>query len=383
MSLTKETRTLLRTAFRPHAPIEDPGSFIGRAEELDRVKDALESPGLQVVVFGERGCGKTSLTNVGTANKQRLQIFCEEGSNFSGICKDIALSFQRDHPGSIRYNATTGELRTESVTLDVNNLSGNDLRAILPRDETLFIVLDELDRIRDKATVTRLAELVKNVSTYQTNLTFVFVGVSENADDLLVGHASNFRNLRQVSLGRMENNELRQILDRGAQILGLEFTEATKVRMVELSDRMPFYLHLLATESAKSALERGSNKVTPEDLRRGSAAAAEDSVLSLREAYEHAILSVKQSAIYRRSIWALAALAGTSHTVAEITTAVNEIAETEGQAAVTPQAVGQALKKLSTQEKGEILETRTMGIYRFHQPLMKGFVRVAREHSDS
>ena len=66
MQITPDQLNLLQTAFRPHSPIEDPNAFFGRDSERTCVLEALSQAGLQVVVYGERGCGKTSLVNVAT-----------------------------------------------------------------------------------------------------------------------------------------------------------------------------------------------------------------------------------------------------------------------------------------------------------------------------
>jgi hypothetical protein len=115
-----------------------------------------------------------------------------------------------------------------------------------------------------------------------------------------------------------------------------------------------------------------------EDLRVGTVKAAKDADQSLRDVYEHAVLSPKGSKIYRRIIWAMAEADSVSLNVGSILSATNAIAVAEGDKPVSPQAVGQALKKLQSEEKRSILESRMTGIVRFREPLMKGYVRVAR-----
>ena len=381
MALSEKTKSLLKQAFRPHTPIEDPDSFVGREKERDQVVEAVEEPGLQVVIFGERGAGKTSLANIGTSGVQRVRVFCERDVTFNTLCQHIALEYQKLVPKRVVYDAQADVLKVEGTVLPLNKLTGNTLRRILPTDGPFCIVLDELDRVTDKAVVAKVAELAKNISTYQNNLTMVLVGVAGTADELLAGHASNFRNLRQVSLDRMTSPELLDIIKRGERVLGLKFSESVRSRIVELSDRFPYYLHLLATGAARAALIRDSVAVQDRDLVAGIKAAATDADQSLRKTYDDAVLSVKRSEIYRQILWGLASLPGASHTVAEIAEAANSIAVQEGGTEVTVQAIGQALKKLVTDERRKILIPRAGGIYSFSNPLMKGFVRLLREQS--
>lgn len=118
--------------------------------------------------------------------------------------------------------------------------------------------------------------------------------------------------------------------------------------------------------------------VTMDDLISGIAVAASDADQSLRDVYNHAILSVKQSEIYRRVIWAMASLDGAANLVRDIANGVNAIATQESAPHVSIQAVGTALVTLKSESKRNILMTRTQGFNSFSNPLMKGFVRLIR-----
>ncbi len=378
MPITSEQRTLLSTAFRPHAPIEEPSSFIGRESELERVRDAITSPGLHVVVYGERGCGKTSLANVATSAVPRLQVFCEENATFATLLRDAALKYQALHPSEVVFDAISDSIRTRGVTLPASALTGNMFLQLLAPGQALCIVFDELDRVQDRGLIASLAELAKNAATYHQNLTLVMVGASETADGLLAGHLSNFRNLRQVPLNRMSPVELGGILSRGEGVLGISFGAAVKTEMIVMSDHMPYYLHLLATNAAKSAMNRDASQVSPQDLRAGAQAAAADVDHTLRETYEFATASEKGSHIYRRLVWAMASMDSVVCNVGSINELANQIAVAEGDRDVTPQALGAAIRRLTSDDKRAIVAQVLAGNYKFKHPLMKGFVRLAR-----
>ena len=54
----------LATIFTPSTPIDQRGLFRGRIEQVLQLTSALVEPGRHVVLYGERGVGKTSLANV-------------------------------------------------------------------------------------------------------------------------------------------------------------------------------------------------------------------------------------------------------------------------------------------------------------------------------
>lgn len=378
MALTPELQHKLTIAFRPHSPIEDPAAFQGRQEERDRVEEAIKTPGLHAIIYGERGAGKTSLANVASTITPRARVFCEKLATMADLFRAILLELKNTAGVEFTFDADTGTLQQGGLSLNVGRMTGNDLRRFLPTQEPLTIVLDELDRIENKKVVEGVAELCKNLSTYQQNVTLVMVGVADTADALLRGHASNIRNLRHVKLGRMTPDELRAILRHGERVVGVTFDQGVERNIIEVSDRFPYYLHLIATNAAKSALERDSALVQAQDYQKALVAAAQDCDEQLRAAYDDAILSVKGSEIYKRIVWSLALENENSITPRGICDRVNAFAVEDGDPEVSVQAVGQALKRLTQARRARIIVNKNPGFFGFSNPLMKGYVRLVR-----
>lgn len=378
MPISPEKFQLLQTVFRPHAAIEDPDSFVGRVEERRRVREAVSTPGLQVVIYGEPGCGKTSLANVATRGFLSLKVFCEADANFARILRDIAMQYQKTDPARLQYNASNDTICVAGITLPVGRMTGNNFLSLLPSDSPLCILLDELDRVVDRAAVGAIAELIKNAATTRPNLTFIMVGVAETANGVLAGHASNYRNIRQIRLGRMPVQELRGILNRGEQLLNITFSEEAAAEMLQLCDGLPYYLHLWAKSAARHALELGSPTVELDDLVKGSREAAADADQQLRTTYDHAILCEKGTRIYKRILWAMANLPEDSNNSAVIANETNKITLDATDSLEKTRAVDKALQRLASEAKGMILLQPIDGVYKFASPLMKGFIRLIR-----
>lgn len=206
----------------------------------------------------------------------------------------------------------------------------------------------------------------------------VMIGVAENAEQLLRGHASNIRNLRQVHLGRMSNDELKYILRRGETVLDLKFDHTVEENILSICDSFPYYLHLVAINAAWSALDRGSKTVELADYNTALRAAAQDCEESLRTAYQTAILSLKNSQIYRQIIWSLAAMENSVATVRDIAVATNKLAESERSPQFSIQSIGQAVARLTGAIKKNVLTSRDKGFYGFSNPLMRAYVRLER-----
>jgi hypothetical protein len=50
--------------FTPGSPVDERGLFSGRSDQIDRIIDAISQKGYHAVLYGDRGVGKTSLSNV-------------------------------------------------------------------------------------------------------------------------------------------------------------------------------------------------------------------------------------------------------------------------------------------------------------------------------
>jgi|GEM_PF-2633119 len=375
--LDKELTQKLYRAFSPHAPIEQPDSFQGRMYERQRVTEAIVAPGLHVIVYGERGSGKTSLANVSTLGYKTIKVFCPEASNFAELCKDILNEFN-EWANTLVFDAEANTVSRSGRSVNLDKLTMNDLTSLLPKDEEICIVLDELDRVEDSEVSKNVAELCKKLSTYQKNITMIMVGVAETADQLLKGHLSNVRNLKQVHLGKMGPEELRAILEHGEKILDLEFEPEVVTRIIDLCDGFPYYLHLIAVNSAKVSMLRSSSKVEMGDFTEALELAAEDCDESLRDVYSTAVLSVKASEVYRQILWAMADIPKRVVTTREIYESYCKIVADEGSRPVSIQAIGASIIKLLTIEKKEVISSKNPGFYGFTNPLMRGYIKMER-----
>lgn len=370
-----EREIILNKAFRPHSPIEEKENFFGRESEQERVVQALHSPGQHVVIYGERGAGKTSLARVSTIGTKRIDVFCESNSTFQKLARDVALQYQKANSAHIKYDASADAIVVAGILHPLANLDGNGLKAILPADATV-IIFDEVDRL-PLETIKGLGEFTKNIATDCNHITLVFVGVGATVGDLLRGHESVFRNIKSVGLGRFEKSEdIKAILDRAGSILGLTFSAPAVTDIITASDRLPFYVQLLGISSARTALIDGSTSVTKANVNRGAEGAAQDAEESLRGLYEAAILS-SRSDVYKFVLWGLASLDG------RLEAAVGQIADSAtkfSSAKITAQMAGAALKKLTTADRQNIVSARVMGpkqtFYSFSHPLMRGYVRL-------
>ena len=210
-------------SFSPSAPIDKKALFAGRASQILEAINAFHQRGQHAVIFGERGVGKTSLSNVlleilgpQVATPACGPINCDQTTTFESlwqtIFKEMPLSSERVSNG---FTTETNSEKGSLADLLPGKPTPDAIRAILQRIDKSVIVIDEVDRINDRSTTTLLADTIKNLSDHSVDSTIVLAGVADSVDTLISEHESVQRALVQIRMPRMSETELFEIVEKG------------------------------------------------------------------------------------------------------------------------------------------------------------------------
>lgn len=269
-------------AFTPTQPKTGRRRLIGREAELRRILQTLQEDRAHVVLYSERGRGKTSLTNMVVEALRRADTMvarhtCEAGTTFNdlmrGLLRDLPSSLLAARVGSDELIPGGGPHGDNDEDGCVAALPPGDLR---PRDivmmpqrlncRNLVCVIDEFDRVMDPSTRIRLADTIKQLSDRDVPLLFVIVGVSENLEQILGQHPSIQRAVLGVHLSLFADRDVAQLITRGGRETGLQFPPATIARITVLARGMPYMAQLLGLRLAQAARERGDDVVLEDDF---------------------------------------------------------------------------------------------------------------------
>ena len=66
----------VNSVFTPHTPVEIGNLFAGRQKQLKQVQESFFSKGSHIIVYGDRGGGKSSLANIVKFVYSSESIFC-------------------------------------------------------------------------------------------------------------------------------------------------------------------------------------------------------------------------------------------------------------------------------------------------------------------
>lgn len=250
----------VHNTFSPGQEIIHPEQFAGRKENISRAIRALCRNGTSLLVYGERGVGKSSFTEMvkliaqgqvelmyryglrslkpkGGFRYQVVSIECDGDVETSedvlqrlltspeGLSKLISgriakveesqketvgvsllkrmFSYSKTHDEKITLEKFSEESIFELFTNVVLAISQN----LLEQNEGLLISIDEFDRVKEK---TKISSLIKTLS--KNKVKFLISGIAENYFDLIDDHASVERQLFQGKIEIKPMNEAEIIM---------------------------------------------------------------------------------------------------------------------------------------------------------------------------
>lgn len=273
-SVRAQALQVLREAFTPTQPKQSVRLFAGRRRELKRIISAIEEWKAHVVIFGERGYGKSSLANVVVeiARQGGITVLtCSCASEitfeemFRGFLREIPLPY-RGIPG--RGEGSFARQGNFASLLPEGSFGAMELTDALRHltDRHVIFRIDEFDRVRDGELRNQLAEAIKNLSDAGARITFLIVGVAEDLDQLLGKHPSIQRNVVGIHLSLMSEGELLQLIAAGEKAANITFDDDVRRRIVALAQGLPYLAQLLALHCGQIAVDDGSRHVRAEHL---------------------------------------------------------------------------------------------------------------------
>lgn len=358
------------SVFTPGAPIDDYALFGGRLDQVTDVINTVGQKGRHVILYGERGVGKTSLANVlaqvfagfDDFTLKSVGVNCQTNDDFASLWNSVFRELDWD--GNGEWGETTPD-EPEQIRYALERL-----------DSQALIIIDELDRLADDEALSLLADTIKTLSDHAVPVTLVFVGVADSVDDLLGDHYSVGRALNQVHLPRMSTPELEEIVDKGLSELHLEIDPDARRRIARLSEGLPFYTHSLALHAGQHAVADDRGKIEDIDVSRAIERVVGKTQHSIQAAYEKAIRSPRKDTLFRQVLLA-AALAPKGPLGHFTAGAVREPMSRIMNEPVEISKFNRHLNAFAGEKRGQALEKsgeERGWFYRFTDPLLQPFV---------
>lgn len=269
-------RVKLRSSFTPSQPIADPRMFAGRRDMLEVIISAVEDQKSHVVLFGDRGVGKTSLLHMiarAASEAKYIVVYfsCGASSDFSETFRTVAAEIPLLFHGSI---SPTSE-RTEGGTTLADLLGDGKLTPRLFGDAAakivgtrVLVMLDEFDRAESAEFRRDVAELIKSLSDVSARLQLVIGGVAADLVELMEHIPSIRRNVTAIRVAAMSDDEVSSLVNNGAKMSGITFDREATELVVGAARGSPYLTNLLCHVSGMVALDAGRLRVEADDVGR-------------------------------------------------------------------------------------------------------------------
>lgn len=267
-------RLALRDALGASQPVIGREAFAGRHDALSQLIQAIEQQRVHVVIYGERGIGKTSLVHVfaETAREARYLVLygsCGTEAEFSAMFRSFASRIPRLYHRSVLPNSPEAE-RGDSLDIMLGETFGPRELADLFAEVTgtrVIIILDEYDRVLDPGFRRDVAELIKNLSDRAARVQLVLTGVAQNLDEL-IGYAPSIRrNIVGLPMRPLNSGEVRELVGIGENAAELHYSEEAIGMITAMAGGSPYLVRLLAHHAGLTALEGRRSLVDESDGR--------------------------------------------------------------------------------------------------------------------
>jgi uncharacterized protein len=400
-----EFSRILKENIRPARPIDSPELLQGRASVLKDIRRALSSPGMHVFIHGERGVGKTSLAITAAkahVGREAPYIGCDDRSTFLGIVRDICHALlgtsllHRDNQitGSAGINVGlfkaeaniggTGRIKLPDQ-IESTNQAVNLIRecAINAGAIESLVIIDEIDRAESPDLKSQFAELIKRIHDTRAPIRFIMCGIGKTLDEIIGSHLSAGRAISAIELAPISFDARWTIVNNAASKLSLSVDKEYNVRISQISDGFPYYVHLIAESLFWEMFDQKLKQATSDSFHAAVRRSIERAEAPLRDAYNFAIQKTKNSVDYEETLWSVAESTHLERQIKEIyAKSYRRIMENRrGRTMLPPDKFRMRLYSLCDERHGTILVRKRNSWYAFKENVERGYVRlVAQRH---
>lgn len=262
-------RIALRDAIGASQPVVDREHFAGRHDALRQLITAVEQQRLHVVVYGERGIGKTSLLHVfaETAREARYLVLygsCGSDTRFDTIFAAFAARIPHLYHRSVEPNSPEAESGLHFDSMLHSGFGPRELADLLAdvAGTRIILILDEYDRALDTGFRRDVAELIKNLSDRAARVQLVIAGVAQNLDEILGYAPSVRRNVVGLPMRPMSDNEVTDLLGIAEAAAEIEYANEAVALISAMAGGSPYLVRLLGHHAGLAALDGRSAVVT-------------------------------------------------------------------------------------------------------------------------
>jgi Cdc6-like AAA superfamily ATPase len=246
--------------------------FAGRRDILETLIGAVEDQRSHVVIYGERGAGKTSLLRMlsrAAMEAKYIVVYfsCGATSDFTETFRTVAAEIP------LLYHSAVSPISSNVGTSLLDLLGQGKLTPRLFGDASsklvgtrVLVVLDEFDRAESPEFRRDVAELIKTLSDVSARLQLVIGGVATDLIDLMEHIPSIRRSISALKVPAMPDSEIVALVENGSKMSGVKFDPPAVELIVSAARGSPYLTSLLCHVGGMLALDSGRVRVEVDDV---------------------------------------------------------------------------------------------------------------------
>ncbi|SFQ02119.1 AAA family ATPase [Hydrogenimonas thermophila] len=387
----------VRSIFTPNRPINSVELFMGRKDIVKSVIEGLNTPGQHLLLYGDRGVGKSSLANITVTildnsdmvDGKLLTKRCSSQDTFETISNELIAEYVDEPFLSEETHITKYKEEAGAKVIGIGAKLGNETQsskkfiyssditpsniAKLLKDKKGLYLIDEFDILEDDKDKHDLAQLIKLLSDYQSPFKIFIVGISQSGTDLTAGHPSVSRCLKEIKLERMMDKEIKEIIDNGMKKLSIELSEQVKNIIVNICNGYPHFAHLIGLKCAEEAIINNIKKITKGEFVQAVDNAVKDAEGTLKRLYDNATQNASETK--QRNIQLILKACSTFNyddfTINDIATKLKAYGHE-----LSNKTVSDYVRQFTSDNSDSILRRIKRGIYRFNDPRMVSYIKM-------
>jgi len=242
----------------------------------------------------------------------------------------------------------------------------------------ILCVFDEFELIEEAKDRRLYGDLIKSLSDQEIPLRIIFCGIGESVTALLDDHPSAPRYLTAVELSRLNWDARFEIMDGVERAMQVQLEHNTKMRIAQISDGFPHYIHLVCEKIFWEIFEDASlvNVSTVPHYKAAVAAAVLDAQPYLKSIYDKGVKKYRSD--YEHVLWAAADHPNLERRSIDIFQSYTAIVPDKIRTLDRPK-FNQRLNALKRESHGRVMVGTRQGWYKFRESMLRGYARLRAE----
>jgi Cdc6-like AAA superfamily ATPase len=360
-------------------PLDEERLFAGRSGQVTSLLETVLERSKHAILFGERGTGKTSLSNVFWrrygATLQTIvaaRVQADPSDTFSslwikGLEELRAFAIQSGRGDLVPIETEFSEITPDMIRRELQKCRPNAIP---------ILIIDEFDKLQDAGARELTANVIKSLYDYGVPATIILVGVAENVGQLITDHESIRRALTPIKLERMMDHELNEIIDTRLKLTPFEMELGARNKIIKLSYGLPYYVHMLGKHSFKTAANGRYLRITSATVDQAIDDFLEDTEQFYYDDYHNAVSSNQTDSQFGEVLLACALAVTNESGFFSATSVIRPLSKILGRE-IKHANFQRHLTEFMSEARGPILIRRgseRQYRYRFSDPMMQPYI---------